>query len=601
MQRTLRRFFGLRENPFHVTPDPRFLVVTDQMRRTLAELTYAIETHKGLVLLTGEVGTGKTLLVRHLLDYLRRAEIPHALIFNPHLDVNNFFNLVLPEFGLSPRPNVSPVAQLRDWLALPGGGHRDSAVLIVDEAQGLGLEVLEEIRLLSNADPARSRSLQVILAGQPELDEKLKRPEFRAIRNRISIRCSTRPLSRAEVDAYIGGRLKAAGASTEIAFPSEAANLLYFYSRGIPRLLNVLCEHSLLRAYSNRLRAVSAEIIEEVAHDLQVDDLKPLGPYMQVFRGTAESAMPKQERAPDRVEAPFATQSIEVPLRAAPIDKTPISIESLRPLTAAAVNASEGQAREVTPLEPPPQEIPIAAFIATNLPKEKDAIRPHSELLDEVSSSAAAGLALEAASVPVPAPVDTADDFAVVPKRRVDLERVLVLMTATAGRAKSHLQRSAQRAKSSAGRASTAMGRHSAATCATIGRSVQRVKSFASRGGTAVAQHSAEVWATIERSAQCAKSSSSRGGIAVGQHSAETWAAIGKSGRWINERTDKALDNLWRSVSPFANAFAVAARTHFAKLPYGPACLKQYDALSRWLQEPIQFGRMRRLVSHKQA
>jgi general secretion pathway protein A len=280
MPGTFHNFFGLRENPFNGTPDPRFLVPTDNMRRTLAELAHAIQTRKGLILLTGEVGTGKTVLIHHLLEHLRREDIPRAFVFNSHGDVNELFNLVLAGFGIQPRfggpdDGTTPVARLQQWLAEPDRVHRN-AVLIIDEAQGLSLPALEEIRLALNLDVTHGKALQVVLAGQPELEEKLRRAEYRAIRQRVNIRCLTMPLSRAEADEYIAGRLRVAGAEGAVAFPKEAIDLLYFYSRGIPRVLNLLCEHSLMRACAVRLQSISNAIVEDVACQLQLDELKPV-------------------------------------------------------------------------------------------------------------------------------------------------------------------------------------------------------------------------------------------------------------------------------------------------------------------------------------
>jgi len=618
MQRTLRRFFGLRENPFHVTPDPRFLVLTDHMRRTLAELTYAVEARKGLVVLTGEVGTGKTLLVRHLLDYIRRAEIPHALIFNPHVDVNNFFSLVLPEFGITPRPNVSPVAQLRQWLAVPATGNHDNAVLIVDEAQGLRLEVLEEIRLLSNSDPAKSKSFQVILAGQPELDEKLKRPEFRAIRNRISIRCTTRPLSRAEVDLYIAGRLKAAGASAEIAFPSEAANLLYFYSRGIPRLLNVLCEHSLLRAYSSRLKTVSAELVEEVAHRLQVDDLRPLSAYIQIPPISVPGATRYEEqphgRAESRVEAPLTPPLGALP-KVVPIDKTLNSFELPAPFTEAAMSAAQMEnaeaSAEVRLPETVEQEIAIpaeVAFVDTKFSVEEH-VRSESELLDELLSAAvmnpvaktSAAAVVSAPAAAGPTPPEPSDEFAVV-RKRVDLDEMRAAVIGALARVGSSLRRAAE-TSARLGKSSASAARDFVTT-----RSAQFANSSASRARSSVARVSSAIGAQLQSAqlaktsaASRAKTSTERASRAVAMRSAAAWNAACRSARSFGNHSEKTLDTLWRSASPYFESAATIVRREFAKLPQGPFCLQHYDAVCRWLQEPMQIGRMRRVISHKQA
>src|SRR5579872_6718165 len=184
------RFLGLRENPFNITPDPRFLVQTGNVRQVFADLTHAIHAHKGLILLTGDVGTGKTILVHHLLAHLEKQGIPASFIFNSHLDVNELFRMVLADFEIAGRRNTAPLALLQDWLA-ERGRMAGNAVLIIDEAQGLSLEVLEEIRLLLDVEAARGKALQVILVGQREFDEKLKRLEYRAIRQRIAVRCTT--------------------------------------------------------------------------------------------------------------------------------------------------------------------------------------------------------------------------------------------------------------------------------------------------------------------------------------------------------------------------------------------------------------------------
>jgi general secretion pathway protein A len=286
---TRHSFSGLHENPFNSTLDRRFLVLTENVRRMLDELAYAIHSRKSLILLTGEVGTGKTVLIHLLLDYLREEGVSCAFIFNSHLNVNELFRLALADFGVTQHANgnLTPAARLQHWLAEPSQVS-GNAVLVIDEAQGLSLDLLEEIRLLLDADGVRGKALQVILSGQPELDEKLRRPEFRAIRQRISVRCTTVPLSRDEVNEYIGGRLRAAGVATSAtAFPSEAVEFLYLYSRGIPRVLNLLCEHALMRARAARSQSVSLEIVEEVARQLQFDDDRPVAPAMARSYGEA--------------------------------------------------------------------------------------------------------------------------------------------------------------------------------------------------------------------------------------------------------------------------------------------------------------------------
>lgn len=290
MPDTTHRFLGLRENPFNITPDPRFLVQTGNVRQVFADLTHAIHAHKGLILLTGDVGTGKTILVHHLLAHLEKQGIPSSFIFNSHLDVDELFRMVLADFEIAGRRNTAPLALLQDWLA-ERGRMSGNAVLIIDEAQGLSLEVLEEIRLLLDMEAARGKALQVILVGQREFDEKLKRLEYRAIRQRIAVRCTTLALGRAEAEEYISGRLRAAGAGAgDIQFSQEASDLLYFYSRGVPRVLNLLCESSALYAHAAGAQAVSGEIVEEAAHQLQFDDYRPVGPNARRSRAAVAGA-----------------------------------------------------------------------------------------------------------------------------------------------------------------------------------------------------------------------------------------------------------------------------------------------------------------------
>ena len=193
---TIFSFFGLRENPFKINPDPRFLYATDQTRAASDELAYAISTRKGLILLTGEVGTGKTMLIRHLLDWLTEQKMPTALIFNSHIQPEHLLDFILNDFGVpcASKLKSAKLMALNHWL-LERYRADQTPVLIVDEAQGLDPSALEEIRLLLNFETPREKLLQIVLAGQPELQEKLKRHELRQLRQRITVRCTTAPLT----------------------------------------------------------------------------------------------------------------------------------------------------------------------------------------------------------------------------------------------------------------------------------------------------------------------------------------------------------------------------------------------------------------------
>ena len=272
-----KNFFGLRESPFNINPDPRFLHRTARIQESLEQLTYGIQNRKGLILLTGEVGTGKTTLINHLLDWLHQQKTPTAFIFNSHLKIDHLFDFILNDFGISTdfRLVSNMLLQLNQWLIERFRGGL-TPVLIVDEAQGLSFELLEEIRLLLNLETASEKLLQIVLVGQPELEEKLKRPEMRQLRQRISLRCNTAPLTLREARGYIVDRLRIAGATREPIFEPGAVEALHYYSRGIPRVMNLLCEHALINAYVEGLNPVPSEMVEEAAQDFLMEDFKPL-------------------------------------------------------------------------------------------------------------------------------------------------------------------------------------------------------------------------------------------------------------------------------------------------------------------------------------
>jgi general secretion pathway protein A len=285
-----QRFFGLRESPFNVNPDPRYLFLTRQMQEALAGLTYGIQNRKGFILLTGEVGTGKTTLLNRLLDWLHGQRVSTAFIFNSQLDVNQLFDFIMADFEIpcETREKSQVLLRLNQWL-LERYRTGETAVLIVDEAQNLSLEVLEEIRLLTNLETSTEKLLQIVLTGQPELEEKLKLPQLRQLRQRITLRSRTAPLTLEETFGYIAERLRIAGASGEPIFSKEAIQTIHLYSRGIPRVVNLLCEHSLINAYVDHLRPVPAQLVEEVAREFQLDEIEPTAPAG--FATTAQQTM----------------------------------------------------------------------------------------------------------------------------------------------------------------------------------------------------------------------------------------------------------------------------------------------------------------------
>jgi general secretion pathway protein A len=285
-----KSFFGLKKNPFNVNPDPRYLYLTPAMRQALDELTYGIQHRKGLMTLTGEVGTGKTTLVNHLLSWLEHQRARTAFIFNSHLDSKQLFDFILSDFEvpLTPATRDNPLLAFNDWLVARNKA-RELVVLIVDEAQGLPTHVLEDIRLLQNMETPDEKLLQIVLSGQPELEIKLKRPDLVQLQQRIALRCKTAPLTLPETYGYIEDRLNTAGAGGETVFLPEAVEAVYLYSRGIPRVINLLCENSLIAAYADHERPIPAGIVEEAARDLQFDEMRPVAPRLKAIDGTSSA------------------------------------------------------------------------------------------------------------------------------------------------------------------------------------------------------------------------------------------------------------------------------------------------------------------------
>jgi general secretion pathway protein A len=269
--------FGLERNPFKTNPDPSYLFLHERTRAAMEDMASAIQARKGLILLTGEAGTGKTTLLNCLMESLRQEKTPVSFIFNPSLEVSDLFELMLADFRipLYPSSKGSILARLNQWL-MDGYLRGRNAVLIVDEAQGLPIQVLEEIRMLLNEETPREKLLQVVLSGQPELEEKLRRPEMRDVRQRIGVRCRTTPFSRKETDGYIQRRLSVAGATNQNVFLPEAIDALHRYSRGIPRVMNLLCEYALVRAAVSKVRPLPAYFVEEAARQLQFDEVMPV-------------------------------------------------------------------------------------------------------------------------------------------------------------------------------------------------------------------------------------------------------------------------------------------------------------------------------------
>ena len=292
-------YFGLKEAPFNITPDPSFLFDSASHQEGLAQLRYGIEARRGFIVLTGEVGTGKTTLLQALLSQIGQ-DTKTALIFSAITSPIDLLRYVCEEFKL-----IEPMQGLRDAhdyiyllneFLLQEYRRGQNAALIIDEAQNLSPEVLESVRLLSNFETTKDKLLQILLVGQPELNDRLNTAQLRQLKQRITLRHHLRPLSLSECQQYIANRLQCAGASPEI-FLTKAVEAVHHYSGGIPRLINVICDNAMISAYALEKQEVEARFVQEVADDLFLSN------------GAAKPALVRREppapveiREPTRVE-----------------------------------------------------------------------------------------------------------------------------------------------------------------------------------------------------------------------------------------------------------------------------------------------------------
>jgi general secretion pathway protein A len=270
-----KSFFQLARNPFDLTPDPTCFVPTERHNETLASLYYGVRRHKGFVVVTGEVGTGKTLLLRCLLRLLEESkDISYAYIFNNRLTSTEFLQYMMLDFGL-PAAGKNKCEMLFDLsqFLVSRASRQMTTVLIVDEAHLLSEELLEEVRLLSNLETYDDKLLQIVLVGQPELDQKLDSKGLRQLKQRIALRTHLMPLTFEETQRYVEHRLEIAGANSNASslFTSKALAMVYRFSRGFPRLINTICENSLITAYARQVTEIGPEIIKLVAREFRLD------------------------------------------------------------------------------------------------------------------------------------------------------------------------------------------------------------------------------------------------------------------------------------------------------------------------------------------
>src|SRR5688500_9401851 len=259
-------YYGLRELPFELTPDPRFLFLTSQHREALANLHYGLTTAKAVTLLIGEAGTGKTTLLRSAVASGTQAGVHAIHISNPLLSRAEFIETLARAFGLGSAAQVSKATLLAelDRALLEGRRRNEITALVIDEAQRLSDELLEEVRLLANIETDTQKLLPLVLAGQPELAARLNDPALRQLKQRVALRCEIAPLDLSETAGYIASRIKTAGGDASRAFTREAVMFIHEHSRGIPRTISVICDNALVSAFALGRRPVDRQIVMEV-------------------------------------------------------------------------------------------------------------------------------------------------------------------------------------------------------------------------------------------------------------------------------------------------------------------------------------------------
>lgn len=265
-------YFGFEESPFNLSPDPAFFYRSVQHEEALANLIYGVQSRKGFIVLTGEVGTGKTTMLECLRDYLEAQHTEFAFIFNSRINTEQFFQMIGYDLDLRcDHTSKTEVLFALNHLLITQANEGRTTVLIIDEAHSLDWEVLEEIRLLGNLENRRGKMLQIILAGQPELDRKLDAPNLRQLKQRIVLRCSLNPFSEVDTAEYITTRMRLAGMPDQTVFSPELMSEIHLRTGGIPRLINAVCDNLLLTCFAMETYSATTAMLDEVSRDMRLD------------------------------------------------------------------------------------------------------------------------------------------------------------------------------------------------------------------------------------------------------------------------------------------------------------------------------------------
>lgn len=271
-------FFGLARSPFEISPDPYFLYATAQHQEALAGLYYGITARKGIMVLTGEIGTGKTLVVRCLQELLDKKRVTSAIVFNPFLSSEQLLNYAAEDLGISPCPAAKGELLIRLSRFLIERHRRGlTTALLVEEAQHLSPAVLEELRLLTNLETPQGKLLQIALVGQPELATTLESPALRPLKQRVALWFRLGALSEEEASGYVQNRLELAGSSNGQVFAQSALERVYSYSQGIPRLINTVCDNAMISALALGTEQITPELVDEAARDLGLNGVNGNG------------------------------------------------------------------------------------------------------------------------------------------------------------------------------------------------------------------------------------------------------------------------------------------------------------------------------------